>query len=165
MPNLEILCDEGGINTFYNNRLNHEADSGVDLYVPEDVSFEPGETKLVNLKIKCRMVDNTGNTLPYYLFSRSSIYKTPLLQANCTGIIDKDYRGHICVALRYIITDSLLNVIRNQSANLNEHKYILKKGTRIVQICEPTLKPITYTLVDQLDNTERGSGGFGSTGV
>ena len=165
MPNLEILCDEGGINTFYDNRLNHEADSGVDLYVPEDVSFEPGETKLVNLKIKCRMVDNLGNTLPYYLFSRSSIYKTPLLQANCTGIIDKDYRGHICVALRYIITDNLLNVIRNQSANLNDHKYILKKGTRIVQICEPTLKPITYTLVDQLDNTERGSGGFGSTGV
>ena len=65
MPNLEILCDEGGINTFYDNRLNHEADSGVDLYVPEDVSFEPGETKLVNLKIKCRMVDNLGNTLPY----------------------------------------------------------------------------------------------------
>ena len=49
--------------------------------------------------------------------SRSSIYKTPLIQANCTGIIDKDYRGNICVALRYIINDDLINIIRNQAAD------------------------------------------------
>ena len=109
--NLEILCDNDNVKNLYMNRPNHEADSGIDLFIPEDVTFKPGETKLVNLKIKCRMVSKNGQTQPYYLFSRSSIYKTPLIQANCTGIIDKDYRGNICVALRYIINDDLINIV------------------------------------------------------
>lgn len=161
---LEILCDDDNVKELYLNRPNHEADSGIDLFIPEDITFNPGETKLVNLKIKCRMVAKNEETQPYYLFSRSSIYKTPLIQANCTGIIDKDYRGNICVALRYIITDNLINIIRNQAADLSQQSYTIKKGTRLVQICERTLEPITFTLVDQLDETERGEGGFGSTG-
>ena len=162
--NLEILCDNDNVKNLYMNRPNHEADSGIDLFIPEDVTFNPGETKLVNLKIKCRMVSKNGQTQPYYLFSRSSIYKTPLIQANCTGIIDKDYRGNICVALRYIINDDLINIIRNQAADLSQQSYTITKGTRLVQICERTLEPITFNLVNQLDETERGEGGFGSTG-
>ncbi len=161
---LEIQCDDDNIKNLYMNRPNHEADSGIDLFIPDDVTFKPGETKLVDLKIKCRMVAKNGQTQPYYLFSRSSIYKTPLIQANCTGIIDKDYRGNICVALRYIINDDLINIIRNQAADLSQKSYTVTKGTRLVQICERTLEPITFTLVEQLDETARGEGGFGSTG-
>ena len=84
--------------------------------------------------------------------------------ANSVGIIDKDYRGNICVALRYIINDDLINIIRNQAADLSQQSYTITKGTRLVQICERTLEPITFSLVSQLDETERGEGGFGSTG-
>ena len=55
--------------------MNHSSDSGVDLYVTEDVVFKPGETIIVDLKVKSRMVDSMGNTLPYYLYPRSSISK------------------------------------------------------------------------------------------
>ena len=161
---LELLCLATNLTNYYKYKENFDTDSGIDLYTPHDVTFEPGETKLVNLKIKCRMVDGNHSTFPYYLFSRSSIYKTPLIQANCTGIIDKDYRGNICVALRYIITNDLIHDLRNQSTDLNKYKYTLQRGTRLVQICEPTLKPIKYKLVSSLDDTNRGSGGFGSTG-
>ena len=51
MPVLEILCDNDEIKSFYQHRTNYDEDSGIDLYTPHDVTFEPGETKLVNLKI------------------------------------------------------------------------------------------------------------------
>ena len=53
--NLEILCDNDNVKNLYMNRPNHEADSGIDLFIPEDVTFKPGETKLVNLKIKIQL--------------------------------------------------------------------------------------------------------------
>ena len=60
--NLEILCDNDNVKNLYMNRRNHEEDSGIDLFIPEDITFKPGETKLVNLKIKCRMVSKNGVT-------------------------------------------------------------------------------------------------------
>ena len=80
--------------------------------------------------------------------------KTPLMLANHTGIIDAGYRGNLMVALRSLYFD-------------NDNCYTIKSGTRLFQICDPKLRPIYVQMVDEseLSNTERGVGGFGSTGV
>lgn len=169
MPTLEICCNNSDVKSFYENRSNYEADSGIDLYVTQDFVFKPGETILVNLGVKTRLVYDTNTTMPYYLYPRSSIYKTPLRLANSVGIIDKDYRGNICAALTYVPTQEVMEYLEdplgNNARDINCFNYTLLKGTRIVQICEPTLKPISMKLVEELDSTERGDGGFGSTGV
>lgn len=168
MTTLEINCINSGIEEYYKSRSNYTEDSGVDLYITHDEVFRPGETKLISLNIKTRLIDDSGNTYPYYLYPRSSIYKTPLRLANSVGIIDKDYRGNICAALTYVPTPEVLeytiNPVSNNANSLSDFNYTLKKGQRIVQICEPTLKPLKMCIVDELDSTERGESGFGSTG-
>lgn len=133
-------------------------DAGFDLFVPENVSIpENPETKMFKLdhNIKCaaKMVTptktyNTG----YYLYPRSSISKTSFRLANSVGIIDAGYRGNIIAALDMMNDTSMLGI---------------EPYTRIVQICAPGLVPIVANVVDseeELGTTERGIGGFGSTG-
>ena len=94
---------------------------------------------------------NTG----YYMYPRSSISKTKLRLANATGIIDSGYRGHL------IGMFDLINLSENQ-------EYVVEEYDRLLQICAPGLVPIVVevvNIIDELGNqTERGSGGFGSTG-
>jgi dUTP pyrophosphatase len=69
--------------------------------------------------------------------------------ANHTGIIDSGYRGSLIAAIR----------------SLQFNTYTVDPGTRLVQICHPTLCPIYVVVVneDELSTSERGDGGFGST--
>ena len=84
----------------------------------------------------------------YYLYPRSSISKTPLRMSNSVGIIDWGYRGDIMAAID----------------NLSDEDYHIEKKTRLFQICSPTLQRIKeIEIVNDLDNTDRGDGGFGST--
>ena len=160
---LYIKTDNPYLREMYRQRMNHDDDSGVDLYVPEDYTFKLGETKFINLRVKCRMVNENGKPVAYYLYSRSSISKTPLLLANGVGIVDMGYRGYITAALRYLPSENDLEWITNCRNDLKEYTYQVTKGTRLVQICSPTLEPIVIKFVDSLDETVRGSGGFGST--
>lgn len=130
---------------------NKNPDSGFDLLIPDEIDMK-GEcsSTLIDMKIKCEMrQEKTHQSMPYYIHPRSSIYKTPLMLANSTGIIDSGYRGNIKVALR-----------------LFNKSYQITKYTRLTQICLPSLKPFFIKLVDveDLSNTIRGEGGFGSTG-
>jgi dUTP pyrophosphatase len=86
----------------------------------------------------------------YFLYPRSSTgTKTPLRLANSIGIIDAGYRGNYIAAFDNI-RDSVFTVDRLQ---------------RLVQICPPNLTyPMRVELVEELEQTERGAGGFGSTG-
>jgi dUTP pyrophosphatase len=131
--------------------------SGFDLFVPEDTLFENlFETKLIDFKISCEMLyyditslielDNCG----FFMFPRSSLSKTPLMLANHTGIIDSGYRGKLMGAFRSFQTN-----------------YLVEKNTRLLQICHPSLCKIFVVLVetDELSETLRGDGGFGSTGI
>lgn len=135
------------------NAYFHQGDSGIDLFVPYDVTFKPFETKFVDLQIQCEMKCGDNN-VSYYLYPRSSISKTPLILANSVGIIDAGYRGNIIAALRYI-----------PQQEIKDTTYVLLKNTRIVQICSPTLTPLNSELVENLSNTTRGENGFGSTGI
>jgi len=127
-------------------------DSGVDLYCPEDVLVKAKETKFINLGIKCSAtVYNNGIWQPqaYHLYPRSSLSKTPLRLANSVGVIDSGYRGPIIAAVD----------------NIRDEEYLVKKGTRLFQICAPDLSHIDFNIVTYLDVTARGEGGFGSTGI
>ena len=130
--------------TSINDQIRLErGDSGFDLYAVEDIEIHPRKTAKIPLGIACKPNDSHG----YYLYPRSSISKTPFRLANSVGIIDSGYRGEICA------------MVDNIS---DEVKYI-KQGDKLFQLCSPDLRPIEVEFVEELDETIRGSGGFGST--
>ena len=130
---------------YYSNHGHfHSGDAGLDLYILETETIKSGETKLIKLGISCEPID--GNA--YYLFPRSSISKTPLRLSNSIGLIDGGYRGEIMA-----LCD-----------NIKSFDYTVEKGDRLFQLVAADSSPISYTLVDNLSDTTRGTGGFGSTG-
>lgn len=130
------------------NRVTR-GDAGLDLYCPGNLEVPPGETVKIDLKVQCEgLSDNDSHNVCYYLYPRSSISKTPLRLANSVGIIDAGYRGNI------------MAVVDNTSSET----YNIQKGDRLFQICGRFLEPIHLTLVEELADSERGNGGFGSTG-
>ena len=132
-----------------NSRRDFRGDAGLDLYCPSDILIEPRTMKMIDFKIQCEgLSENDGRNVCYYLYPRSSISKTPLRLANSIGIIDSGYRGNIMAAVD----------------NISDEPYQVQKGQRLFQICGRYLEPIELQLVEELSDTERGNGGFGSTG-
>ena len=123
----------------------HDGDAGLDLYVLDNIQFEPGETKAIKLGISCESEDGKA----YYLFPRSSISKTPLRMANSIGLIDGGYRGEIMA----------------MCDNIKSEVYTAEKGQRLFQLVATDSSPIHFELVEELEMTTRGTGGFGSTGM
>ena len=168
---------------------NSFPNSGFDLFIPADVVFDtPFVSRFVDLEIKTEMIYSdltfTHVSAPnsvsdsgieyeideaqiggisystgYYMYPRSSMSKTPLMLANHTGIIDSGYRGNLMGALRYLPERYL--------PEPNVSTYILAKHTRLFQICHANLCPVYVVLVseNELTSTDRGEGGFGSTGI
>jgi dUTP pyrophosphatase len=123
-------------------------DSGYDLYVCKDQMIEPWSTAKIPLGISGQpLVDSKPGG--DYLYPRSSISKTPLGLANSVGIIDYGYRGEICAVVR----------------NFSDKPFEIKQGERYFQLCAPDLTPIEIRIVQELDSSLRGTGGFGSTGL
>ena len=131
---------------YYRNHGHfHEGDAGLDLYVLEEIHFDAGETRAIKMGISCEPEDGKA----YYLLPRSSISKTPLRMANSIGLIDGGYRGEIMAVCDNIKTEG----------------YTVEKGQRLFQLVATDSSSIKYELVDSLEMTTRGTGGFGSTGV
>ena len=131
---------------FYQNHGHfHAGDAGLDLYVLEDIHFKAGETRSIKMGISCEPEDGKA----YYLFPRSSISKTPLRMANSIGLIDGGYRGEIMA-----VCD-----------NIKSEDYTVEKGQRLFQLVATDSSAIEYELVETLEMTTRGIGGFGSTGI
>jgi dUTP pyrophosphatase len=138
------------------------------MYCADGEDILPGDTSLVGLGVKCRMVDTTkpSVTVGYYMYPRSSIYKTPLRLVNSVGIIDKDYRGELKAPLQNNPNVSTYLVDFTAGVDVvKKYTYSIEIYSRLVQICAPDLSPLSVAFVDELDNTSRGSGGFGSTGI
>jgi len=85
------------------------------------------------------------------VFPRSSIRKTRLQLSNSVGVIDSGYRGEL---------QATFNKINNNSVSENDYKV----GDRVAQIMIIPHPPIEFEEADELSDTERGEGGFGSTG-
>jgi dUTP pyrophosphatase len=132
--------------------LNHQSayggDAGVDLFFPSDLVVFRNSTMLIDLEVSCKLVNGI---IPesFFLFPRSSIYKTPLRLANSVGIIDSNYRGNIKVAVD----------------NISDEDYNVTKGTKLFQVCKTNLQPFKVKLVDNLGESERMDAGFGSSGI
>ena len=95
---------------------------------------------------------------PYKLHPRSSIYKKAIRLANSTGIIDSGYRGELCAAI------DALPVNPVYADTIQPLTHIMESNKRYFQICKPDLSPFYVCPVTCLPETERGAGGFGSTG-
>ena len=154
-----ILKIKSSVNDVNKNFTQYDGDAGLDILNPELVIPAKSKGK-INFGIHCEMLRNTKLSIndinfektegcSFLLIPRSSISKTPLRMANSIGLIDSGYRGELIA-----IVD-----------NISEEDYIVKKDSRLFQIVNPDLKPfLKVEYVDELSDTSRGNGGFGSTG-
>jgi dUTP pyrophosphatase len=130
---------------FYENHGHfHQGDAGLDLFIIDSLTILPGETAIIKSNIACENTDE----MPYLLMPRSSISKTPLRQCNSVGLIDAGYRGEIMAAVD----------------NIKDIPYTVEPGQRLFQLVSMDGAPITFEIVSELSQTDRGDGGFGSTG-
>ncbi len=122
--------------------------AGADLYALTDgpVTIAPGQTVLIHTGIALAIPQGYAGLV----CARSGLAtKEGLAPANKVGVIDADYRGELMVSLY------------NQST-VNR---IVEHGDRIAQLVITPYLTAQYAPVDELDDTQRGAGGFGSTGV
>lgn len=124
------------------------ADSaGADLCacIDDDIALMPGERRLISTGIAIAVPTGFGG----FVFPRSGLSsKFGVSLANCVGVIDSDYRGEVKVPV----------------INHSSEPYTIKAGERIAQLVIMPVDLCEYGFSDELDKTERGEGGFGSTG-
>ena len=121
--------------------------AGADIYacIDEGVAIAPGETALIPTGIALRIPDGYAG----FVFARSGLAtKNGFAPANKVGVIDSDYRGELMISLY------------NQSAA----EYTVMPGERIAQLVIMPVVTALFEEAGELDVTERGNGGFGSTG-
>lgn len=127
-----------------------ECAAGYDLYAcprGKDVVFiNPGETKVIETGLSMEIPAGTfGGVYP-----RSGLStKQGLRCANCVGVVDADYRGEIMVSLH----------------NDSDQQRIVSYGDRIAQLIVQPFFTLEFVEVDELSDTVRGVGGYGSTGT
>lgn len=141
--NFKRLNDRAHIPT----RGSEEA-AGYDLYSAEGeaIYIQPHETVKVGTGLSFELPKNTFGAI----FPRSGLAsKESLRPANCVGVCDSDYRGEYIVALH----------------NDSNHPRIVMPGERIAQLVLLPYIPMIFNEVNELSDTKRGEGGFGSTGI
>ena len=124
-----------------------EYSAGADLYALLDERTEilPHETKLIHTGISLEIPEGYCGLI----FARSSMgAKRGLAPANKVGVIDADYRGEVMVALH----------------NHSESVAAVEPGERVAQLAIVPFLKAEFELSDELSDTVRGAGGFGSTG-
>jgi len=161
---LELLPTEEG-RIFYSSTLNRsDENAGVDLFVVKEYMMENmnfnTRPQLLDLGTSARMVrmnpDGSEKDVHYWLCPRSSIIKSGFAMANSQGVIDKSYRGTLMAPIA--ISN---HIIFNKTMSAENHL----KGDRYFQIVAPDMGHIaSVVVVNSLSTTERGAGGFGSTG-
>ena len=118
--------------------------AGLDLYCPFHIKVPADSQKKIPLGIAVEIPQgHMGLLVP-----RSSMSKTPLRCANSVGIIDADYRGEISIAYE----------------NISCSDYMIFRGDRIAQLIIVPIAIVDVEEAQTLSETERGDGGYGSTG-
>ena len=126
--------------------LYHEWNGGVEIKAARGIKIRPHETVMLHTGIAME------TPIGYYaaIYARSGLAsKQGLRPANCVGIIDAAYRGELIVPLY----------------NDSDQTRILRHGDRIAQMAILPVLDVNLVEADKLSETERGSGGFGSSGV
>ncbi|MGN0435199.1 MAG: dUTP diphosphatase [Wujia sp.] len=143
--NVEIkkLKDNATIPTY-----GSENAAGADLYacLESPVTIEPGETYLVPTGLAMALPEGYAGLI----YARSGLAsKKGLAPANKVGVVDSDYRGEVMVALH----------------NHSKQAATIEHGERVAQLVVTPYIMSVFNTVDELDDTKRGTGGFGSTGA
>lgn len=143
---LRFTKDHEGVHT-PSRGSEYAAGYDIHAYIEDGVKYiNPGYTGKIHTGLHLEIPKN------YYgaLYARSGLAtKNGLRPANCVGVIDADYRGEIIVPLY------------NDSKEMQE----IHNGDRICQLAILPYMPVDFIEVESLSETERGAGGFGSTGV
>ena len=144
MPEIAVKkLDERAVLPTYGSEFS----AGADLYAVADgdIVFAPGETKFVKTGLAMEIpVGYAG-----LIYARSGLAcKRGLAPANKVGVVDSDYRGEVMVALH------------NHSAS----EQVVAPGERIAQLVVAPFLKASFVQAEELEETARGEGGFGSTG-
>lgn len=129
----------------------HQGDAGADITANETVTIRYGERELVRTGLRLALPDD----VVAMVCSRSGLaHKNGLIVANAPGIIDSGYRGEIMVNL----------------LNTSKVDFVVEPGMRIAQLVilpfvQAAFMPVFDEVFEELDDTERGDGGHGSSGV
>ena len=124
----------------------HDTDAGFDLYSPIGVNISVGATVTIPTKLAISLPENTVGLI----YPRSSLgTRHGIVLANTVGVIDSGYRGEIMLVV----------------TNHGDRPYTIRSGDRVAQmIVTPYYAPDVIEVAD-LDASDRGTGGFGSTGT
>ena len=125
----------------------YEGDAGLDLRSNEDVTLAPNERRLVSTGLAIAIPEGYAG----FVQPRSGLaLREGLSMANTPGLIDAHYRGELKVC----------------AVNLDNSRPIhIERGERIAQLVIQPVPDVQWLEVDELDQTDRGAGGFGSSGV
>lgn len=139
---LKVVLEDETMAPYYAKK----GDAGMDLHISEDVWLQPMERRTVGVGLSVAIpVGCVGDIRP-----RSGLAsKQGVTVINAPGTVDSGYRGHVGVPL----------------INLSKKPVSIKKGDRIAQLVVLPYIHCEIEVVDALDETERGDGGFGSTGA
>ena len=122
--------------------------AGMDLHacIDSEITIEPGEIKVIPTGLAIAL---QNENYVAYIYARSGLaIKHGITLANCVGVVDSDYRGEVCVGL----------------TNISKNPYTIMPDERIAQLVIAPVYICDAVEVEDLDSTERGEGGFGSTG-
>lgn len=125
-----------------------EGSAGADLYacIDEPVTIAPG--KLVKIPTGIA-IELPSAEMGAFLFARSGLgVKHGICLSNGVGVVDSDYRGEICVGL----------------CNVSDEEYTVQPAERVAQMVIMPVICASFTESSELGETERGEGGFGSSG-
>ncbi len=122
---------------------SHPGDAGLDLFSVEDLTLAPGETRAVPTGIQVAIpAGHVGLVWDKSGISLRGVHRL-------AGVVDAGYRGEVRVVM----------------VNLGGDPFQVKTGMKIAQLLIQTVAAVTVVESDDLDNTPRGEGGFGSTGL
>ncbi|MBE2188070.1 MAG: dUTP diphosphatase [Desulfobulbaceae bacterium] len=125
-----------------------DGSAGMDVYadIYEQITIASQQTVMIPTGLAIELPEG----FECQVRSRSGLAaKSGVFALNAPGTIDPDYRGEIKVIL----------------SNFSDKEFVVKRGDRIAQLVIAQFVRAEWNLVDDLNNTERGSGGFGSTGI
>ena len=121
-------------------------DAGYDLYADEDVALYPEDTKLISTGIAFAIPDGYAGLI----WDRSGLGSKGIHRH--AGVVDSSYRGEVKVALS------------NSRSSHEDNIYFINRGDRIAQILFQKVPHFELVETEELDDTDRGSSGFGSSG-
>ncbi len=125
-----------------------DGSAGMDLTacIDSPIELKPLERMLIPTGIAIKLPSSEYGA---FIFARSGLAtKKGITLSNCVGVVDSDYTGEIKVGI----------------INLSQESYTLEPGERIAQMVIMPVCQVNFNVTDELEATERGSGGFGSTG-